>query len=73
MFGQRGADVGVTDGADRDAIFINLGSQAVEEGLHSVFGGSVWRTGRNFFYLTLTVREIWSVSFNEALTLQVDY
>lgn len=38
---RRGVDVGVTDGADGNAVLLHLGPQAVEEGLDSMLGGSI--------------------------------
>lgn len=52
VFGGRGADEGVVDGADGDAVLVHLSSQAVEEGLHGVFGGGIWKKGqRSFFFM----------------------
>lgn len=49
VLGGRGADEGVVDGADGDAVLVHLGPQAVEEGLHGVFGGGIWKKGQRSF------------------------
>ena len=47
VFSWRGADEGVVDGADGDAVLLHLGSQAVEEGLDGVFRCCIWSKSKN--------------------------